>query len=199
MPPPVPLHRSAQLQLERRPEQRLCLRAGGQVEFEVEGARIVSASVVTGEGGAQLRLEGCLQPYGFRRLDDGAALFGPFDPAEAAGVVAALVRALSLPARPTPVSSDELRQAPERFHGRLVQSEGTWNRGREVLEFAGAWLTPPVGSKPVDPMAGPARVRVSGLWHSQPGRNVRIGPPTGGYGHFGLYPAELEAYRIEPL
>jgi hypothetical protein len=75
--------------------------------------------------------------------------------------------------------------------------QGVWSRGREVSDFAGAWLNPPVGWQAPASLSSRPLVRVTGVVMSEPRKNAPR--PGGGYGHLGMSSADLDAYRIEVL
>jgi hypothetical protein len=197
-PPPGarPLFESQGVRLDRLPAGRVCLRGPAGVLFDLEERRIFEVEArPDGAGGALLRLNGALQPHRLDRITPEGALYGPFPAADTDKLAGVMARMFELPVLPRRVDFAELARSPRAFHGLVIESEGEWSRGLERSDFAGAWLTPPVGW--TAPAGGSVRVRVTGLWHGwrKPG-GIQLGPFPGGFGHLGLYRAELEAWRL---
>jgi hypothetical protein len=85
------------------------------------------------------------------------------------------------------VTENEIREAPRLFHGQLVRFDGVWSSRFERSSIAEGWLT--LASEfSIPPSPAEQRVRVTGLWLSEPGQV---------YGHLGGYPAEMLAYDVE--
>lgn len=105
----------------------------------------------------------------------------------AMGVQGTLSQRLGLPRRPEPVDQEELVESPRRFHGRLIETTGLWQRHFEVSTLAGAWLTNYAAHRNPSSGTGDAPVRVTGIWEAAEGEV---------YGHLGMYPAQLLVLRI---
>ena len=104
--------------------------------------------------------------------------------------------ALLLPGAPaTAVTFEELAAHSTRYHLLVVRARGHHEAAFEGSRFGGAWLTIP---RELDVARASGAVEVEGLFLSDPALHAAW-RGSRGYGHMGMSPAELIAYRYTKL
>jgi hypothetical protein len=174
--------------------------ASGATVCNVSAERVVLAEAVpeagaAGEAGgrAWLALRGAVARVDFARHEGDAGLVGPFPADACAALASAVCAGLGLPRAPERVACEALAREPERWHERLIESEGVWRVATDASDFAGAWLYPPAGAVSAP---GTRRVRLVGFFRCTGSRD--FDGRRDGHGPFGLAPAEIDAFEVHP-